>query len=78
MKQVLQILANRFSSLYFLMILKACLLLHSWRLSVRNMTVIPLVLCHQILSGFGMVLAVNHFIACSWYGSLEARVAVLG
>ena len=33
------------------------------------------VLCRQILSGFGMVLAVNHFIACSWYGSLEARVA---
>ncbi|CAE7650877.1 KCNH2 [Symbiodinium microadriaticum] len=43
LKEVLQILANRFSSLYFLMILK-------------------------ILSGFGMVLAVNHFIACSWYG----------
>ncbi|CAE7364080.1 eag [Symbiodinium natans] len=43
LKEVLQILANRFSSLYFLMILK-------------------------ILSGFGMVLAVNHFIACCWYG----------
>jgi len=43
LKQAFAILASRFTSLYFLMIMK-------------------------VLSGLGMILVVNHYIACFWYG----------
>ncbi|CAL1159119.1 unnamed protein product, partial [Cladocopium goreaui] len=43
LKQAFAIIASRFTSLYFLMIMK-------------------------VLSGLGMILVVNHYIACFWYG----------